>query len=164
QLARVASDGGRVLTLGAGRSAAIADELAGELLGRPVSALCLNADAIALGSLAADYGAEHALAQELSAHGRHGDALVAYVAGTPSEPVVTALRTANDLGMSTYAIAGENATGVRELADDTIALPAASAHALQELQLVTVHLLSAALDRELALSGRPTRSRALVHG
>ncbi|MEA2443113.1 MAG: hypothetical protein QOJ12_405 [Thermoleophilales bacterium] len=162
RLAHVATAGGRVMTLGAGHTAAIADELASELLGRPVSAVCLNADAAALGSLAADYGSENALARELSAHGRDGDALVAYVAGAPSQPIATALRTATEIGMSTFALAGGNASAVNELADETIELPAASAHALQELQLVTVHLLSAALDRELAQAGRPARSRELV--
>jgi type III pantothenate kinase len=164
RLARVASGGGRVLTLGAGRSAAIADELASELLGRPVSALCLNADAIALGSLAADYGSEHALAHGVGAHARDGDALVVCVAGAPSKSVVAALRTASDLGISTFALAGANASAVTELADETIALSAASDHALQELQLVMVHLLSAALDRALGQPRRAGRSRALVRG
>jgi type III pantothenate kinase len=164
RLARAARSGARVLTLGAGRSAAVADELAAELVGRPVSALCLNADAIALGSLSADYGLEHALARELRAHGRGGDVLVAYLGGGRSEPLLAALGIAGRLGMTTFALTGEDPGDAAALADELIALPAPSRHVLQELQLVTVHLLAAALDRELALSKAPKRSRALVRG
>jgi phosphoheptose isomerase len=162
RLARATRAGARVLTLGAGRSAAVADELAGELLGGPVSALCLNADAIALGSLTADHGIEQALARELGAHGRAGDVLIAYVADGRSQTLIAALRTARQLGLTTFALTGEDPGEVADLADDLIALPAPSRRVLQELQLVTVHLLSAAVERELALSGAPSRSGALV--
>jgi hypothetical protein len=66
--------------------------------------------------------------------------------------------------MTTFALTGEDPGDAAALADELIALPAPSRHVLQELQLVTVHLLAAALDRELALSKAPKRSRALVRG
>jgi D-sedoheptulose 7-phosphate isomerase len=127
-----------------------------------VSALCLNADAMALGALTADYGAEDALARELAAHGRGGDVLVAYVTGPRSEPSVAALHAARRVGMTIFAITGQDPGDVAGVADEVLPLPATSRQVLQELQLVTVHLLAAALDRELALSGAG-RSRALVH-
>jgi type III pantothenate kinase len=162
RLADAASAGGRVMTLGAGRSAAVAEQLAAELLARPISALCLNADAIALGPLAADYGLDQALARELGAHARGGDVVVAYLAGGRNEPSLAALRAAARLGLATLVLTGEDPREVAELADDVLPLPATARYVLQELQLVTVHLLAAAVDRELALRGAPSRSRALV--
>jgi glycosyltransferase involved in cell wall biosynthesis/phosphoheptose isomerase len=162
QLARAAGAGARVLTLGGGRSAAVAEHLAAELVGRPASALCLNADAIALGALSADYGLDQVLARELGAHSRDGDVVVAFVGGGRSEPLIAALRAARRLGLTTFVLTGEDPGQAGGLADEVLSLPATSRHVLQELQLVTVHLLSAAVERELALSGTPTRSRALV--
>jgi type III pantothenate kinase len=156
RLARAARDGGRVLTIGHGSATVAAENLAAELIGRSVSAICLNAHPIAVQALAGEYGADEALAR---AHGRAGDVLVAFdQADSYSEPVTAALGAGRQIGMATLVLTGDGASASAAAADDVVQVPAPSRAVLQELQLVAVHLLASALDRELAM----TRGGALA--
>src|SRR5690606_6571901 len=83
RLAAALADGGRLLAVGNGGSAAEAQHLTAELVGRfalerqPLSAICLHADTSSLTAIANDYGAEEAFARQVRAHGRPGDVLIA---------------------------------------------------------------------------------------
>ena len=160
RLARAARDGGRVLTVGDGGAIVAAEHLAAELVDRPLSALCLNTGPHGLGSLAGDYGPEEALARDVRAHGRASDVLVAFdSSGGHSRALVTAVGAANDAGLTTLTLTGDASSPAAELADEAVAVPAPTRAVLQELQLVTVHLLSAATERELAVTGAPASTQ-----
>ena len=83
QLADVLLSGGRLLACGNGGSAAEAQHLTAELVGRfrderqPLSAIALHADTSALTAIANDYGEDEMFARGVRAHGRPGDVLVA---------------------------------------------------------------------------------------
>ncbi len=164
QLAGVLLRGGRLLAAGNGGSAAEAQHLTGELVGRyrterpPLSALALHADTSSLTAVGNDYGAEEAFARQVRAHGRPGDVFVALTTSGQSVNVVTALEAAREGGLITWALTGPRPNPVAELADDVVAVDA-PAPTVQEVHLVIVHLLCRAVDAavDAALTGGGAR-------
>jgi phosphoheptose isomerase len=157
RLADALAGGGRLLAVGNGGSAAQAQHLTAELVGRfvlertPLSAICLHGDTSSLTAIANDYGAEEAYARQVLAHGRPGDLLVALSTSGRSENVVRAARTANELGMTTWALTGAGGSPLADVCDETLRLGGASTATTQELHLVALHIVCGAVDRELAL-------------
>jgi type III pantothenate kinase len=149
-------DGGRLLAAGNGGSAAEAQHLTAELVGRfeterrPLSALPLHGDSSALTAIANDYGAGAAFARQVEAHGRPGDVLVALSTSGRSENVLRAVAVANELGMMTWALTGPAPNPLADAADEAIVCAGESAAMVQEMHLVAVHLLCGAVDRSVA--------------
>ncbi len=155
-------DGGRLLTVGNGGSAAHAQHLTAELVGRyqserePLSAICLHGDSSSLTAICNDYGLEQAFARQVHAHGRPDDVLLALSTSGRSENVLAAVRAARDCGMRTWALTGGPPNPLADLCDETVALDCASTATIQELHQVAIHLVCGALDREVALRRRGT--------
>jgi type III pantothenate kinase len=152
-------DGGRVLAIGNGGSAAQAQHLTAELVGRyhcerqPLSAICLHGDTSALTAIANDYGAEQAFARQVLAHGRPGDVLVALSTSGRSENVLAATRAAREAGLETWALTGPTPNPLAELCDEVAAFECPSTATVQELHMVGLHVLCGSVDREVALRG-----------
>ncbi len=95
---------GRLLAVGNGGSAAQAQHLTAELVGRfeterrALSALCLHADTSSLTAIANDYGVEEAFARQVRAHGRAGDVLIALSTSGRSPNVLAAVAAAASSG------------------------------------------------------------------
>jgi len=157
RLADVLAAGGRLLTVGNGGSAAEAQHLTAELVGRfrnerqPLSAICLHGDTSSLTAIANDYGAEEAFARQVRAHGRPGDVLIAFSTSGRSPNVVRAVEAANALGMATWGLTGGAPCPLADLCDDVLRIRSADTATTQELHLVALHVLCGAVDRELAL-------------
>jgi glycosyltransferase involved in cell wall biosynthesis/phosphoheptose isomerase len=157
RLARTLLEGGRLLTVGNGGSAAEAQHLTAELVGRfqserrPFSALCLHADTSSLTAIANDYGAEEAFARQVRAHGRRGDVLLALSTSGRSRNVLAAAAAAREVGMTSLALTGNAPNPLAELCDDATCLAGPTAATVQELHLVALHMLCCAVDREVAL-------------
>jgi type III pantothenate kinase len=149
--------GGRLLAVGNGGSAAEAQHLTAELVGRysterrPLSAICLHADTSSLTAIANDYGLEEAFARQVRAHARPGDVLILLSTSGRSPNVLAAAEAANAIGVTTRALTGSAPNPLEDICDDTIALPAPSSATVQELHLVALHVMCAAIDREVAL-------------
>jgi glycosyltransferase involved in cell wall biosynthesis/phosphoheptose isomerase len=150
-------EGGRLLACGNGGSAAQAQHLTAELVGRyqserrPLSAICLHGDSSSLTAIANDYGQEEGFARQVLAHGREGDVLVALSTSGTSPNVLAAVRAARTVGMTTWALCGEATSPLAKLCDEAIAFAAATSATVQELHLVALHMLCCAVDREVAL-------------
>jgi type III pantothenate kinase len=157
ELARGLVDGGRLLAVGNGGSAAQAQHLTAELVGRfqserrPLSALCLHGDTSSLTAIANDYGVEEAFARQVRAHGRPGDMLIALSTSGRSANVLAAADAARAVGMTSLAITGEGPNPLAERCDDALCLAGPTAATVQELHLVVLHMLCCAIDREVAL-------------
>jgi glycosyltransferase involved in cell wall biosynthesis/phosphoheptose isomerase len=145
--------GGRLLAAGNGGSAAEAQHLTAELVGRfqgerrPLSAIPLHADSSSLTAIGNDYGVEEIFARSVEAHGRVGDVLVAFSTSGRSENLLRAVAAANRLGLVTWAVTGPRPNPLAEACDEAIALDVDSSATVQELHLVAVHLLCGAVDR-----------------
>lgn len=155
RLATVLRRGGRLLACGNGGSAAQAQHLTGELVGRflgdrpPFSAVCLHADTSSLTAIANDYGYEEAFARQVRAHGRPGDVLVALSTSGTSGNVLAAAREARAVGVTVWALTGALPNPLAGLADDVVAVEGPTAATIQEGHLVLLHALCAAVDAAL---------------
>jgi len=166
-LAGTLLEGGRLLAVGNGGSAAQAQHLTAELVGRyqterrPLSALCLHSDGSSYTAICNDYGADEAFARQVHAHGRPGDVLLALSTSGRSSNVLAAVRAAADCGLTTWAVTGAAPNPLAEQCDDAICLPGPTPATVQELHLIAIHMLCAAVDREVGLlEGADDRPRA----
>jgi len=166
QLADTVLRGGRLLAAGNGGSAAEAQHLTGELVGRytterrPFSALALHADSSSFTAIGNDYGAEEAFSRQVHAHGRPGDVLLVLTTSGRSPNVLAALEAGAEIGLTTWALTGRAPNPAQELADDALAVDA-SGPTVQEVHLVAIHLLCAALDAALpSLAGQAAKEGA----
>jgi D-sedoheptulose 7-phosphate isomerase len=152
QLATVLPHGGRLLACGNGGSAAEAQHLTAELVGRfreeriPMSAIALHADTSALTAIANDYGDEEVFARGVRAHGRPGDVLVTLSTSGASRNVIAAVKAAHDVGMVTWALTGRAPNQLAAMCQEAICVDAASTATVQEIHLMLIHGLCMALD------------------
>jgi glycosyltransferase involved in cell wall biosynthesis/phosphoheptose isomerase len=161
-------DGGRLLAVGNGGSAAQAQHLTAELVGRyecerePMSAICLHGDTSSLTAIANDYGQEEAFARQVRAHGRPGDVLVALSTSGRSRNVLAAVHAARGCGMTAWALTGPGPNPVAEASDDAVAFGCESTATVQELHQVAIHVICGAVDREATLRTAAAGQEALV--
>lgn len=157
-LAHVLDDGGRLLACGNGGSAAEAQHLTGELVGRfrddrrPLSAIALHADGSASTAILNDYGPDEFFARQVRAHGRHGDVLVALSTSGTSRNVVAAVKAAHEVGVTTWALTGPAPNPLASMCDDALAVAAPTVATVQEMHLVLIHTLCLSLDDELGVA------------
>ncbi len=165
ELARRLGAGGRLLTVGNGGSAAHAEHLASELVGRfrcdrpPYSALALHVDGSTLTALTNDYGPEEMFARQVRAHGRVGDVLVAFSTSGTSRNVLAGAHAANELGLTVWSLTGSAPNPLAALSTEVIAVDAQTTATVQEVHQVALHLLCAAFDDSIEVRGRPARVR-----
>jgi D-sedoheptulose 7-phosphate isomerase len=154
-LARVLGSGGRLLAAGNGGSAAHAEHLAAELLGkyradrRPLSGLALATEGAALTAIGNDYSPDDVFTRQVTAHGRAGDVFVGLSTSGRSPNVVAAAKAARDAGMTAWALTGARPNPLADACDDAIAVDSTVVATVQEVHQVLIHLLCAALDRAL---------------
>jgi D-sedoheptulose 7-phosphate isomerase len=166
RLAAALTRGARLLAAGNGGSAAHAQHLTAELVGRyrdervPLSAICLHADTSSLTAIVNDYGADEAFARQVRAHGRPGDVLVALSTSGRSRNLLAAVEAAREAGLITWALTGPAPNPLAEATDERLCVEAPSTATIQEVHQVVVHLVCAAVDEAVAGRGRP-RARAL---
>jgi D-sedoheptulose 7-phosphate isomerase len=146
-----------LLVCGNGGSAAEAQHLTGELVGRylhdrrPLSAIALHADTSALTAIGNDYGGHETFARQVFAHGRPGDVLIALSTSGISRNVVSAAKAAHEVGMTAWALTGPAPNTLAAVCDDAIAVEAPSMATVQEVHLAVIHALCAAVDDALGV-------------
>lgn len=149
-------DGARLLVAGNGGSAAHAQHLTAELVGRyqgerrPLSAISLHADTSSLTAIVNDYGPEAGFARQVGAHGREGDVLLAISTSGRSPNLVAALRAARGAGLEAWALTGPAPNPLCEAADAALVVDAGSTATIQEVHQVVVHLICRAVDEAVA--------------
>ena len=155
RLARLYEARGRLLAAGNGGSAAEAQHLTAELVGRfegerrPLSAIALHAETSSVSAIGNDYGYDEVFARQVEAHGRRGDVLLLLSTSGRSENLLVAARRAAVTGLEVWALTGPPGNPLERLAHRCVAVDAPSTSAVQEAQLVAVHALCAALERHL---------------
>ncbi|MBL7258448.1 D-sedoheptulose-7-phosphate isomerase [Paractinoplanes lichenicola] len=146
--------GGRLLVAGNGGSAAEAQHLAAELVGRlreerrPLSAIALTPDSSAVTAIGNDYGFDEVFARQVRAHGRPGDVLITLSTSGRSPNLLAAVRAAKECGLRTWAMTGLDGP-LADACDEALRCPSRDSQVVQELHLVAVHLMCEYLDRTL---------------
>ena len=146
--------GGGVLLFGNGGSAADAQHVAGELVGRflkerrALRAVALTADAAVLTSLANDYGYEVVFARQIEALGRAGDVAIGISTSGNSPNVLAGLAKARQLGLATIALTGAGGGACARFADVLLAVPETHTPRVQQAQQVIYHVLCELIERD----------------
>ncbi|MFD1720279.1 D-sedoheptulose-7-phosphate isomerase [Amnibacterium endophyticum] len=143
--------GARLLAGGNGGSAAEAQHLTAEFVGRfdgdrkAFGAICLHGDSSAVTAIANDYGYAEVFARQVTAHARPDDVLVLLSTSGTSENLLRAAQAGREAGATVWAMTGPGPNPLTEAADDALVLPGVGA-SVQEAQLVAVHALCRVFD------------------
>lgn len=158
-LARILDQGGRLLVAGNGGSAAEAQHLTAELVGRmnddrrPLSAIALNAETSSVTAIANDYGFAEVFARQVRAHGRPGDVLMTLSISGRSPNLLAACAAAREVGMTRWALTGPSPNPLAQRSDASLCIESSDPQTVQELHLVCVHLLCAHVEAHLPQPG-----------
>lgn len=151
-LASVLEGGGRLLAAGNGGSAAEAQHLTSELVGRyrderrAFSAIALHAESSSVTAIENDYGPTEMFARQVRAHGREGDVLVALSTSGRSPNVLAAADAARQIGIKVFALTGRGPNPLSERSDDAFCVDADTTATVQEVHLMIIHLLCGFVD------------------
>jgi phosphoheptose isomerase len=149
--------GGRVLVAGNGGSAAEAQHLTAELLGRlradrerdALAAVALTADTATLTAVANDYGYDEVFARQVAGLGRPGDVLVVLSTSGRSANLVRAVEVAAERGLRTVGLLGTGPAPLHVACDHAVAVPSDDVATVQECHLLLVHVLVEAVEDAL---------------
>jgi phosphoheptose isomerase len=139
--------GSKVLVFGNGGSAADAQHLATELVGRfsrerrGYAVLALTADGCVTTSVANDYGYDHVFARQVEAIGRPGDIAFGITTSGASANVVRALETARTLNLTTIALTGRDGGAAGRAADVHVNVPSTVTPRVQEVHITLLHVI-----------------------
>jgi phosphoheptose isomerase len=156
ELADLFAAGGRLLAAGNGGSAAEAQHLTAELVGRfehadrpPLSAIALHADTSSVTAIGNDFGLDDVFARQVRAHGRPGDVLVLLSTSGRSTNLLAAVDAAHHSELKVWALTGLRPNPLAERADQALAVESAAPTAVQEVHLVAIHALCSIVERYL---------------
>lgn len=150
--------GQRLLAAGNGGSAAEAQHLTAELVGRfdgervPFSAISLHAETSAVTAIANDYGYDEVFARQVRAHGRSGDVLILLSTSGKSPNLLRAAETARRLDITTWALTGSGPNPLAAACDEAVMIDAVNANA-QEGHLIALHAICRAFELEVSRRG-----------
>ena len=137
--------GGKILFAGNGGSAADAQHLATELVGRfernnGCPAMALTVDSSCLTAVGNDFGFDKIFSQQLLAIGRPGDLFVGITTSGNSANIIDALEAAKSRGLKTLALTGSHGGKAKGLADLCICVPSDRTCRIQEIHLTLGHI------------------------
>lgn len=146
-IAQALKAGKPLLVCGNGGSAADAQHIAGELVGRflkerqALRCICLAADMAVITALANDYGYDAVFARQVEAYGEAGGVLLGISTSGNSANVVAAFEKARSLSMTTIALTGQGGGKLAALADLLIDVPSTHTPDIQQVHLCLYHFL-----------------------
>lgn len=146
--------GNKVLFCGNGGSAADAQHLAAELIGRfqkerrSLASVALTTDTSILTAVANDYGYDEVFARQVEGLGRSGDVLIGISTSGNSANVVKAALKARDTGMHTIAFTGEGGGKLKDICDITFAVASKVTARIQEMHIMVGHIICELVEEE----------------
>jgi D-sedoheptulose 7-phosphate isomerase len=148
--------GGKIMFCGNGGSAADAQHLSAELVGRymkknrkPLASIALTTDTSAITAISNDFSYDKIFSRQVESIGNEGDVLYAISTSGQSENVITALKTAKLLKIKTIGITGNDGASFNEFCDIIITVPASRSDRIQEMHIAIGHIICEILESEL---------------
>ncbi len=145
--------GAKVLLAGNGGSAADAQHIAAELVGRFVKqrkalpAIALTVDTSALTAISNDYGYEMVFQRQIEAFARPSDLFIAISTSGNSPNILRALEAAKEMGCKTLGLSGRDGGLMNDLCDLNIVIPENNTARIQEMHILIGHILCNAVDQ-----------------
>jgi D-sedoheptulose 7-phosphate isomerase len=149
--------GQRIYLCGNGGSAADAQHIAAELIGRFVNdrralpAIALTTDTSALTAIGNDYGYDEVFSRQVEGLCREGDVLIAISTSGNSDNVLKAVDTAHRAGASVIGLSGKSGGALDAKADVSLVVPSDVTARIQEMHIVIGHLICALVEAHLDL-------------
>ena len=147
--------GHKILIAGNGGSAADAQHIAGELVGRfnfdraPLPALALTTDSSILTAIGNDYGYEQIFARQVQALGRAGDVLLCISTSGRSQNILAALQAARKGGLVTIGLTGGSSGDMDDLCDFLIRVPSIRTPFIQQVHITIAHIICALTEEAI---------------
>lgn len=148
-------NGKKLLVMGNGGSAADAQHLAAEIVGRfrlerrGLPAIALTTDSSILTAVGNDYGFDVVFRRQVEALASEGDVVVGISTSGSSENVLAALRLARETGCRTIGLLGKDGGSIRELVDLDLTVPGMDTPRIQEGHITIIHILCDLVEQEL---------------
>jgi D-sedoheptulose 7-phosphate isomerase len=147
--------GNKLLIIGNGGSAADAQHIAAEIVGRykqdrpAYAAIALTTDTSALTAIANDYGFEQVFARQVEGLGQRGDVLLALTTSGRSPNILAALRSARQRGLVTVGFTGSKGEALSSLCDHLLVAPSDDTPVVQQIHLGIAHGICDAIEQTL---------------
>lgn len=157
-MAERVSAGSTVFWLGNGGSAADAQHLAAELVGRfqlerpAIASMALHTDSSVMTALTNDYGYEGVFSRQLEAMCKSGDVVVGLSTSGNSVNVIHAIKTAKRLGALTIGFTGDQGVQLQALCDHCVMVPSSDTARIQEAHILVGHSLCQHIEQRVAAS------------
>jgi D-sedoheptulose 7-phosphate isomerase len=153
--------GNKLLIAGNGGSAADAQHIAAEIVGRykqdrsAWAAIALTTDSSALTAIANDYGFEQVFARQVEGLGRRGDVLLVLSTSGRSPNIVAALRSARAHGLITVGFTGSKGEALRADCDHLYVTPSDDTAVIQQIHLAIAHGICDQIEQTMMREGAP---------
>src|SRR4029077_11275739 len=147
--------GNKVLLFGNGGSAADAQHIAAEFVGRfafdrpALPALALSVNSSCVTAIGNDYGFDRVFSRQLEALGRPGARAIGSSTSGNSLNVQNAMSTAKKIGLHTIALTGRSGGKLMSMVDHCICAPSEETPRIQECHILIGHVLSELVEREI---------------
>src|SRR6266850_3357232 len=147
--------GNKALLFGNGGSAADAQHIAAELVGRfafdrpALPALALSVNTSCVTAIGNDYGFDQVFSRQVEALARAGDVAIGISTSGNSPNVVRAISMAKKMGLHTIALAGRTGGNLRKAVDHCICVPSNDTPRIQECHILIGHIISELIEKEL---------------
>jgi len=154
-MTEVLKKGGKVLVMGNGGSAADAQHLAAELVGRflknraALPSVALTTDSSILTAVGNDFGFDQIFARQVEALGAPGDLVIGISTSGNSPNVVEAFKTARAKGCSTLGLLGGSGGAIRDMVDLPLVVPSSETPRIQEVHSLIIHILCDLVERSV---------------
>jgi len=146
-------NGGKILIFGNGGSAADAQHIAAELVGRykaerkGLAAIALTTDSSALTCITNDYSYDYVFSRQVEALANNKDVVIGISTGGTSNNIVSGLKTAKELGCKTIGFSGRGGGKFNDLCNINLVVPAEDTPRIQEMHIVIGHTICHLIDQ-----------------
>ena len=146
-------NGNKILIFGNGGSAADAQHIAAELVGRykterkGLSAIALTTDTSVITSISNDYGYLQVFDRQIEALANKGDVVIGISTGGSSPNVISAIKLANTLGCMSIGLSGKGGGEFNSLCDVNIIVPSEDTPRIQEMHALIGHTICHLIDQ-----------------
>ena len=147
-------NGGKILLFGNGGSAADAQHIAAELVGRyktsrkGLPAIALTTDSSALTSIGNDFGYEHIFDRQVEALANKGDVAIGISTSGKSINVINALKVASKLNCNTIGFSGHDGGEMNKICNINLSVPSEDTPRIQEMHILIGHTICHLIDQE----------------
>lgn len=147
--------GKKILLFGNGGSAADAQHIAAELIGKyklnraGLPALALTTNTSSLTAISNDWSFDHVFTRQLEALGQPGDVAIGITTSGRSKNIIAAFRTAHKKRMVTVALTGQNGAYLNKIVDRCVCVPSNNTPRIQEAHILIGHILCDIIEQSI---------------